>query len=79
MGTTPSRLSGCSSSIAASSSVQESRLMLILANVIQEAFSPLIAVFQSILVFIHTNIAADELGSGDRRADGSDTRASWCR
>jgi YidC/Oxa1 family membrane protein insertase len=36
--------------------------MFILANVIQEAFSPLISVFQSILVFIHTNITTASWG-----------------
>ncbi len=36
--------------------------MFILANVIQEAFSPLISVFQSILVFIHTNITTTSWG-----------------
>jgi YidC/Oxa1 family membrane protein insertase len=36
--------------------------MFILANVIQEAFSPLISVFQSILVFIHTNITPTSWG-----------------
>jgi YidC/Oxa1 family membrane protein insertase len=36
--------------------------MFILANVIQEAFSPLISVFQSILVFIHTNIVSASWG-----------------
>ena len=36
--------------------------MFILANVIQEAFSPLISVFQSILVFIHTHITPTSWG-----------------
>jgi len=36
--------------------------MFIFANVIQEAFSPLISVFQSILVFIHTNITTASWG-----------------
>jgi YidC/Oxa1 family membrane protein insertase len=36
--------------------------MFILANVIQEAFSPLIAVFESILVFIHNNIVGGSWG-----------------
>ncbi len=36
--------------------------MFILANVIQEAFSPLISVFQWILVFIHTNITTTSWG-----------------
>jgi YidC/Oxa1 family membrane protein insertase len=36
--------------------------MFILANVIQEAFSPLISVFQSILVFIHANITPTSWG-----------------
>ncbi len=36
--------------------------MFILANIIQEAFSPLISVFQSILVFIHTNITTTSWG-----------------
>jgi YidC/Oxa1 family membrane protein insertase len=36
--------------------------MFIIANVIEEAFSPLISVFQSILVFIHTNITTTSWG-----------------
>jgi YidC/Oxa1 family membrane protein insertase len=36
--------------------------MLIFANVIQEAFSPLIAVFESILVFIHDNVVGGSWG-----------------
>ena len=36
--------------------------MFILANVIQEAFSPLISVFQSILVFIHSHITPTSWG-----------------
>jgi YidC/Oxa1 family membrane protein insertase len=36
--------------------------MLIAANVIQEAFSPLIAVFESILVFIHNNVVGGSWG-----------------
>jgi YidC/Oxa1 family membrane protein insertase len=36
--------------------------MFILANVIQEAFSPLITVFESILVFIHNNIVGGSWG-----------------
>lgn len=36
--------------------------MFIVANVIQEAFSPLIAVFESILVFIHDNIVGGSWG-----------------
>lgn len=36
--------------------------MFITANVIQEAFSPLIAVFESILVFIHDNIVGGSWG-----------------
>jgi YidC/Oxa1 family membrane protein insertase len=36
--------------------------MLIVANVIQEAFSPLIAVFESILVFIHDNVVGGSWG-----------------
>jgi YidC/Oxa1 family membrane protein insertase len=36
--------------------------MFILANVIQEAFSPLIAVFESILVFIHDNFVGGSWG-----------------
>ncbi len=36
--------------------------MFIVANVIQEAFSPLIAVFESILVFIHDNVVGGSWG-----------------
>jgi YidC/Oxa1 family membrane protein insertase len=36
--------------------------MFIAANVIQEAFSPLIAVFESILVFIHDNVVGGSWG-----------------
>jgi YidC/Oxa1 family membrane protein insertase len=36
--------------------------MFIVANVIQEAFSPLIAVFESILVFIHANVVGGSWG-----------------
>jgi YidC/Oxa1 family membrane protein insertase len=36
--------------------------MFISANVIQEAFSPLIAVFESILVFIHDNVVGGSWG-----------------
>jgi YidC/Oxa1 family membrane protein insertase len=36
--------------------------MFIFANVIQEAFSPLISVFQSILVFIHDNVVGGSWG-----------------
>jgi YidC/Oxa1 family membrane protein insertase len=36
--------------------------MLIAANVIQEAFSPLIAVFESILVFIHNDLVGGSWG-----------------
>jgi YidC/Oxa1 family membrane protein insertase len=36
--------------------------MLIFANIIQEAFSPLISVFQSILVFIHNHIVSASWG-----------------
>jgi len=36
--------------------------MFISANIIEEAFSPLISVFQSILVFIHTHIVSSSWG-----------------
>jgi YidC/Oxa1 family membrane protein insertase len=36
--------------------------MFIFANVIQEAFSPLISVFESILVFIHNNVVGGSWG-----------------
>jgi YidC/Oxa1 family membrane protein insertase len=36
--------------------------MLISANIIEEAFSPLISVFQSILVFIHTHLVSSSWG-----------------
>ena len=42
--------------------------MLILANVIQDAFSPLITLFESIMVFIHDNLVG---AAGDSRSLGS--------
>src|SRR5487761_2139666 len=36
--------------------------MFIAANVIEEAFSPLIAVFESVLVFIHNNVVGGSWG-----------------
>src|ERR1700723_1285312 len=38
--------------------------MLILANIIQEAFSPLITLFESVLVFVHDHIAGGSWGLG---------------
>ena len=48
--------------------------MPILANVIQNAFSPLISLFEAIMVFIHAHIVGGQLGTRDRRADGADPR-----
>ncbi len=52
--------------------------MFILANVIQEAFSPLISVFQSILVFIHAHITPTSWGLAIVGLTVL-IRAVWCR
>ena len=50
--------------------------MPIIANVIEDAFSPLIRAFESIMVFIHDNVVGGSWGAGDRRADGADPRGA---
>ena len=53
--------------------------MPILANVIQDAFSPLISLFESIMVFIHAHLVGGSWGLGDRRADRADPRGAGAR